>query len=101
MLVRSEILDVRDKACPIPVLLTKRKLQSMNAGDVLEVISNYPQTTKNIQKFVERSGNDILKVEDVQGVFKIVIRKNNDSEEGKTAPEEYSCSPADESRKSS
>jgi len=34
----TEQLDVKGKMCPIPVALTKRKLESMVSGQLLEVV---------------------------------------------------------------
>jgi tRNA 2-thiouridine synthesizing protein A len=88
-----EILDLRGKICPIPLLLTKRKLESMNEGEVLEVLSDFPQTTDNIQSLVERIGSKTLKVEEKRGSFRIVIRKGPSHTIDGTKQEDPSCPP--------
>jgi tRNA 2-thiouridine synthesizing protein A len=75
----NDLLDVRGKTCPIPVLLTKRKLETMKEGEVLQVIGDYPQTRENILKMVERTQNKVLDVEEAKGSFKITIRKKSPS----------------------
>ena len=71
----DETLDVRRKVCPMPVLLTKRKLQTMQAGDILEVIGDYTQAAENIQRFAKQEGHRILKVTKGLGNFDIYIKK--------------------------
>ena len=75
----NDLLDVRRKACPIPVLLTKRKLESMKEGEVLQVVGDYPQTRENILKMVKRTQNKVLDVEEAKGSFRITIRKKSSS----------------------
>lgn len=88
----SETLDVRGKICPIPLLLTKRKLESMSEGEVLEVTGDYPQTRENILKLVERTRNEVLGVQEVKGAFKITIRKKARSQsEGDFEQTDLSC----------
>jgi tRNA 2-thiouridine synthesizing protein A len=86
-----ETLDVRGKVCPVPLLLTKRKLESMHSGEVVEVLSDFPQTRDNIRSLVERTGNETLKVEDERGIFRIVIKKSPPQAMGSTEGENFSC----------
>ena len=38
----DEILDVQGEICPYPQLYTRKKLESMAAGKVLEVLTDHP-----------------------------------------------------------
>ena len=73
----NETLDVRKQVCPMPVLLTKRKLQTMQNGDILEVIGDYPQAAKNIQRFAKQDGHQILKAIERSGTFEVYIKKRH------------------------
>ncbi len=73
----NETLDVRKKVCPMPVLLTKRKLQTMQLGDILEVVGDYACAAENIQRSVEQAGHRVLKVTKGLGNFVIFIQKMN------------------------
>ena len=86
-----QTLDVRGKVCPVPLLLTKRKLESMHSGEVLEVLSDFPQTRDNIQSLVESTGNETLKIEDERGTFRIVIRKSPSQTMGSADGEDLPC----------
>jgi tRNA 2-thiouridine synthesizing protein A len=87
----TEVLDVRGKICPIPLLLTKRKLESMRDGEILEVLGDYPQTRENIQKLAQRTGNETVKVDESEGEFRILIRKNASEVGSGIRKEDLSC----------
>jgi TusA-related sulfurtransferase len=59
----------------MPVLLTKRKLQNMQAGSVLEVIGDYVQSAENIQRFANQEGHEILRISKTPGDFVMYIQK--------------------------
>jgi tRNA 2-thiouridine synthesizing protein A len=87
----NTVLDVRGKICPAPLLLTKRKLESMGEGEVLEVVGDFPQTRENIQELVNRMGNQTLRVEESGGEFRILIRKSAKDVAGRVREEDLSC----------
>jgi tRNA 2-thiouridine synthesizing protein A len=72
----DKTLDVRGKVCPMPVLLTKRKLEDMQAGAVLEIIGDYAQAAENIQRFAKQKGHEILRVSKASRIFVIYIKKH-------------------------
>ena len=72
----DETLDVRKKMCPMPVLLTKRKLETMLIGAVLEVIGDYVPARENIQRLMKQRGHEVLQVVNEPGTFRLIIQKN-------------------------
>ena len=68
----DQVLDVRGKSCPIPVLMTRDKLRMMKSGEVLEVIGDFPQAKDNIRRFVEKD-YQLLSIVDGNGCYKILI----------------------------
>ena len=71
----DQVVDVRGKSCPMPVLLTREKLKSMNCGEILEVVDDFSQAKDNILRFVEQAGNEILNVFEEENVYHIFIRR--------------------------
>jgi tRNA 2-thiouridine synthesizing protein A len=71
----TEKIDVKGKMCPIPVALTKRKLESMTSGQLLEVTGESELEFGNIQRWVEQHGHEVVKAIKAEGEFKIKIRK--------------------------
>lgn len=75
--MKKSSLDVRGKACPWPILLISEKLKLMLAGDLLEVIADYPPVKENIIRAVKENGHEILNVVEEGSQIRIIIRKRN------------------------
>ena len=71
-----EKLDVKGKMCPIPVAFTKRKLESMDSGQLLEVDGEGALEFDNIRRWVEKNGHEVVEASKVGSDFKIVIKKH-------------------------
>ena len=71
----TQKLDVKGKMCPMPVAFTKRKLESMAAGQLLEVIGEGELEFDNIQRWVKNNGHDVLEASKSGVEFRILIRK--------------------------
>ncbi|MEM4587851.1 MAG: sulfurtransferase TusA family protein [Candidatus Jordarchaeales archaeon] len=68
-------LDVRGEVCPIPLIKVRDSLKNMAPGEVLEVICDSPPSKKNLQRFVEKEGHEIVKLVEEGAVFRMYIRK--------------------------
>jgi tRNA 2-thiouridine synthesizing protein A len=71
----TEKLDVKGKMCPMPVALTKRKIESMAAGQLLEVIGEGELEFDNIQRWVKNNGHNVVQASKSGVEFRILIRK--------------------------
>ncbi len=70
----DDVLDVKGKACPMPVLLTRKKIRSIELGKVLEIIGDFQPAKKNIQAFLNTSGHEILEIQEEQGIYHIFTK---------------------------
>ena len=61
----TEVLDVRGEVCPYPDVKTQRKVKKMKAGEVLEVLIDYPLSAERIPRSMKKSGQEVLKVEKI------------------------------------
>ncbi|NPB06564.1 MAG: sulfurtransferase TusA [Aquificae bacterium] len=68
-------LDASGLHCPLPVLRTKKALDEMEEGQVLEVISTDPGSKLDIPAFCKRAGHELLEVRENEGKFYYYIRK--------------------------
>jgi len=59
--------------CPLPVAKTKKKLNEMDAGDILEVTGDFGESGENIKRYVEKHGDPIIdfKIEGEEYYIKI------------------------------
>ena len=46
--------------CPLPVAKTKKKLNEMETGDVLEVSGDFGESGENIKRYIEKHGDLII-----------------------------------------
>jgi tRNA 2-thiouridine synthesizing protein A len=70
-----EKLDVKGKMCPMPVAFTKRKLESMASGQLLEVIGEGELEFDNVQRWVKNNGHEVVEASKSDGEFKVLIKK--------------------------
>ncbi|NLB76106.1 MAG: sulfurtransferase TusA family protein [Crenarchaeota archaeon] len=71
-----EKIDVKGKMCPIPVALTKRKLDSMKSGEMLEVVGEGDLEFENIQRWVINNAHEVVKVDKSGNEFSLLVKKH-------------------------
>ncbi len=70
-----EKLDVKGKMCPLPVAFTKRKLESMIVGQLLEVVGEGALEFDNVQRWAKNKGHEVVESSKTEEEFRIVIKK--------------------------
>ena len=75
MILRIEKLDVKGKMCPMPVAFTKRKLETMTSGQLLEVVGEGEMEFDNVQRWVKNNGHEVVEASKVGVEFRILVRK--------------------------
>jgi tRNA 2-thiouridine synthesizing protein A len=68
-------LDVRGLNCPLPILKTKKALNSMTSGQTLHVLATDPGSKLDFKAFAAQSGNELLEVVETDGVFSFLVKK--------------------------
>jgi tRNA 2-thiouridine synthesizing protein A len=71
-----ERLDVKGKMCPMPVAFTKRKLESIAVGQLLEVVGEGELEFDNVQRWVKNNGHEVVEASKSGVEFKVLIRKH-------------------------
>ena len=54
-------LDVKGLKCPVPIVRAKKEIDSMQAGDVLEVLATDPGSVSDFQGWAKTSKLAVLK----------------------------------------
>jgi len=72
----TQSLDARGLNCPLPILRTKKALNSMGSGETLAILSTDPGSVKDIQAFCKQTGNELVATNSNQGEFEFFIRKS-------------------------
>ncbi len=70
----DEILDVKGKTCPMPVLMTRKKIKEMKSGSILEIVGDFPPGKCNVETFLNTNGHRILEEQEEDGIYHIFIR---------------------------
>lgn len=73
----DETLDTLGRVCPYPLLLTKKKMEKIDAGKLLKVLCDAPASAEDtIPRFAEKEGYEFesVKVED-KGYWELYLRK--------------------------
>jgi tRNA 2-thiouridine synthesizing protein A len=71
-----EKLDVKGQMCPLPVAFTKRKLEIMESGQLLEVTGEGELEFDNIQRWVKNNGHEVVEVSKSDAEFKVLVKKH-------------------------
>lgn len=53
-------LDTRGLNCPLPILKAKKALADMLSGQLLQVVSTDPGSTRDFQAFAKQTGNELV-----------------------------------------
>jgi len=71
----DQTLDASGLNCPLPILKTKKALQKMESGQVLEVISTDAGSIKDIEAFCNQTGNKLISTGEVAGKYLFTIER--------------------------
>ncbi len=68
-------IDCKGLTCPMPVVKTKKALNQIAPGQVLEVTATDPGSKSDIPALVRNMGSEVLETRDEQGSMIFLIRK--------------------------
>ncbi len=71
----DDTLDTCGLYCPEPVMMLHSKIRDLKSGDVLRVIATDPATTRDIPKFCNFLGHELLHQEQAEQQYDYWIRK--------------------------
>jgi tRNA 2-thiouridine synthesizing protein A len=69
-------IDITKEICPMTFVKTKLKLETMSAGEVLEVTLREGEPLLNVPKSVEQDGHKILDLRQEGEVYKLLIERS-------------------------
>lgn len=75
VLLSMKTLDTRGRLCPIPLFHTKRRLEDLASGEVLEVTADDTTARETIPRWCQMHDHEILSIEEFDDHFTITIRK--------------------------
>ncbi|MDD2317530.1 MAG: sulfurtransferase TusA family protein [Desulfobacterales bacterium] len=71
----DKILDLKDLPCPMPVVKISKGIKEVQIGQVVEAHTTDPGSLTDFPAWARTTGNEILKTEKGDKVFKFYIRR--------------------------
>lgn len=68
-------LDTQGLRCPEPVMMVRKTIRTMQAGDVLLVMADDPSTTRDIPSFCRFMDHQLLAQQTEQLPYQYLIKK--------------------------
>lgn len=68
-------LDLQGEPCPYPAIRTLEILPELKKGEILEVLSDCPQSINNIPLDAKSHGYEVLKIEQLGASIAYFIKK--------------------------
>jgi tRNA 2-thiouridine synthesizing protein A len=72
----AEKLDTRGMNCPLPVLKTRKALNIISSGEILEVTASDPGSVKDMASFCEQTGNRLVSSNENDNSYIFLIEKS-------------------------
>lgn len=69
------LLDAKGLGCPLPILKTKKALESLDRDQILKVETTDPASKKDMDSWARRTGNVLLRIDERSGAFAFYIQK--------------------------
>lgn len=71
----NKVLDAKGMACPMPIVKTKKAVEEINAGEVLEIHTTDQGSKSDLTAWAKSGGHELLKDTEEDGVLKFWIKK--------------------------
>ncbi|TYS60124.1 sulfurtransferase TusA family protein [Sutcliffiella horikoshii] len=71
----NKVLDAKGLACPMPLVKTKKALNEVNSGGILEVITTDKGAKTDLAAWCKATGNELLDMKEENDVFTFYIKK--------------------------
>lgn len=70
-----KVLDAKGLACPMPIVKTKKAMNDLNSGEVLEVHATDKGAKSDLTAWAKSGGHELLRDSEEDGVLKFWIKK--------------------------
>ncbi len=71
----KQLLDTKGLSCPMPIVKTKKAMDTLTTGDILEVHSTDKGAVSDLAAWAKTSGHDLLQHQQEDNVYKFWIQK--------------------------
>lgn len=71
----DKLLDAKGLACPMPIVKTKKAINELESGQVLEVHTTDPGSENDLSAWVQSGGHEIIGKTMEDQVYKFWVKK--------------------------
>ncbi len=71
----NKTLDCIGLFCPQPLLQTKEQIDSIEVGEILEVLSDDPAAEEDLKRFAKRTGHEIISLKKKGDTLRFLIKR--------------------------
>ncbi|MFH1215393.1 MAG: sulfurtransferase TusA family protein [Pseudomonadota bacterium] len=68
-------LDAKGLSCPMPLLRTKKEIDKISSGQILEVLGTDPGSRNDLPGWCTRAGHEFVGEKEESGYFRFFIKK--------------------------
>lgn len=70
-----KVLDAKGIACPMPIVKTKKAMNELESGQILEIHTTDKGSKSDLTAWTKSGGHELLDSKEENGVFTFWIRK--------------------------
>lgn len=71
----DQLLDCKGLNCPLPVIKTKKAIEKMTVGQILQMVATDPGSKPDMVAWSKSTGHELLETREEQGSYIFIIRK--------------------------
>ncbi|WP_453990113.1 sulfurtransferase TusA family protein [Bacillus nitroreducens] len=71
----DKVLDAKGLACPMPIVKTKKAIDSLESGQILEVLATDKGAKNDLTAWAASSGHELVETKEENGVLSFYIKK--------------------------
>lgn len=71
----DKVLDAKGLACPMPIVRTKKTIDELESGQILEVHATDKGAKNDLTAWAKSTGHELLSDAEENGVYKFWIKK--------------------------
>lgn len=71
----DKLLDAKGLACPMPIVKTRKAINELASGEVLEIHATDKGAKNDLTAWAKSTGHELINTEEDNGVFKFWIKK--------------------------
>ena len=72
----DKVLDAKGLACPMPIVKTKKAMDELKSGEILEIHATDKGAKSDLTAWAKSGGHELIQDTEEDGILKFWIKKN-------------------------